>query len=88
MLEIDKFDLNSLYNIIWWFFELYDDKWIDVFNNLIEKNSMIEENVIKILLYIMEELYKYCKDIFSKRYINILVELMLWKFVVLNEIFL
>lgn len=54
-------------------------------DNLIEKYSMTEEDAIQALLQITEDSYKYCKDISSERYTNVLAELTLWKLVVPNE---
>lgn len=50
------------------------------------KYSLSELHIIQILLQIVEDSYRYCKDICSKRYTNILAELTLWKLVEPNEL--
>lgn len=82
---VEKPDPNSLKKIVESFNELHNYQWTDALYELINKFKISEEDAIQTLLEVTEDSYKYCKNISSKRYTNILAELTLWKLAVPNE---
>ncbi|XP_065928046.1 early endosome antigen 1-like [Magallana gigas] len=67
------------------FSDLFDNLWIDVWEELSGTYKMSERDSIQTLLQILQDSYDYCKDISSKRYLNTLAELTLLKRVEPNE---
>lgn len=86
LLNTEELDRNHPGKIAEQFGELYDNTWTDAMEELSGKYSLSELHIIQILLQIVEDSYRYCKDICSKRYTNILAELTLWKLVEPNEL--
>lgn len=81
----DMSDPNRPVKIAEEFSVLYDNLWADVFEQLSGTYKLSERDSIQTLLQILQDSYDYCKDISSKRYLNTLAELTLWKLVEPNE---
>ncbi|XP_062583077.1 uncharacterized protein LOC134244843 [Saccostrea cucullata] len=81
----DLSDPNRPIKIAEQYSELYDNAWTDIFEKLTEKYKVSEKEAIQMLLHILEISYRFCAEIASTRYRNMLAELTLLRLAVPDE---